>query len=216
MEQLTTATQKVATAESNLIAARALANKERRDAAMREVLRIKARLTELKPKLEELAVNTKVATNRRLELHYKIVDARTQIAQWSAPLDIETFTTTRELERRAAQAKRWQARYDQHVAEFAKVAEYEGRVRREAMEMDAEYRALGYSFRNFLAIAEGGEPGAPAVNGGLAYVAADFLTIPGSLAEYPAVMVKPSGMREITSDGQDAPAAERTLWERLA
>jgi hypothetical protein len=208
-------TENVMVAEAALLAARATADKERREAAMDEVLRLKARLMELKPKLEEAAYNTLTSTNMRLKLHFDIVDARAQISHWSAPLDVDTFLTKQELEKRAVQVKRWQARYDQHLAEYAKVSAYEGRTRREALEMDAEYRALGYQFRNYLAIADGGEPGNPNIEGGLSEVDADFLTVPGSPEGYPAVTVRAPGMREIMADGTDAPSVKRGVWERL-
>jgi chromosome segregation ATPase len=209
-----TATQNLAVAEVNLLAARNAADQERRDAAMKEVLRLKARLMDLKPKLEEAGVNTQVATNRRLQLHYGIVDANAQLAQWSAPLDIETFLTKQELEKRSAQVKRWQTRHDELVAEYRKVADYEGRMRREAMELDAEYKVLSYQFRNVVTIAEGGEPGFPNLKGGLTPVDADFLTIPGSPVDYPAVTVKAPGLRELLSNGSEPPDT-RTSWAKL-
>src|SRR5271155_2971777 len=105
-----TATQTLAAAEANLQVARNAADRARRDAAAQEVLRLRARIAVLKPALEELAVNTQVATNKRLALHYEIVGARAQIASWSSPLDPLAFPSDATLADRQQQVELWQKR----------------------------------------------------------------------------------------------------------
>jgi hypothetical protein len=211
-----TATQTLAEAEANLLAARNAADRARRDEAAQEVLRLRARIAVLKPALEELNVNVKIATNKRLDLHYKIADARAQIASWSAPLDPLAFPSEAKLADRQQQAELWRGRLDRAVKLYAKVSDYEGRSRRGALDMASEYRTLLYTYNNYLTIAEGGEPGYPAAKSGLSNVKDNFLTVPGSLDHegFPAVVVPAPGARRILADGTD-PKDERGVWERL-
>jgi hypothetical protein len=216
MSTLTVAAVNVAEAEAHLLVARMQADQARRDEAMKEVLRLRARLTVLKPALEELNTNLRVATNKRLELHYRIVDARAQIANWSAEPDPLAFPSQATRADQRQQVELWQKRERDCVALAAKVADYEGRSRRRALALAGEYRTLLYTYNNYITIAEGGEPGAPAASGGLSTVQNNFLTVPGDLGHegFPAVTVPAPGRRRILADGTE-PSDERSVWERL-
>jgi hypothetical protein len=212
MNDLATATQNVAFAEAGLLSARREADDLRRKASHDEAEKIRARLTLLKPALEELIVTVKVTTNQRLDFHYKIVNARAQVADWSAaPEDL--FTSQRELTDRKRQAGLWTKRLNELTLIYADAAQREGDSRRQALEMAAEYRALLCSYNNYVSIAEGGEPGFPLFKGGLS-AADNFLITPGSLEDYPAVTVSAPGPKRILDDGSDAKDT-RSTWERL-
>jgi hypothetical protein len=195
MSSLTAVTANVAEAEANLLAAQRQADKQRRESAFNEAQKIRTRVTVLKPVLEELIVTVQVATNRRLDLHYKIVNARAQVADWSAP-PADIFAGARELADRKRQADLWSTRLNELAVSFSEATQQEGNARRAALAMAAEYRTLQYQFNNYVTIAEGGEPGFPFVKGGLD-MAENFLSIPGSLEDYPAVVVPAPGARRI-------------------
>lgn len=212
MNALETATQNVSMAEAGLLAAQREADGVRRKAARDEAAKIRTRLIVLKPALEEMIVTVKVATNRRLELHYKIVSARAQAADWSTPPD-DLFASPRECADRKRQAELWSKRLGELTVGYSEAAEQEGNSRREALAMTAEYRTLICSYNNYVTIAEGGEPGFPLVKSGLR-AAENFLIVPGSLEDYPAVTVPAPGMRRILADGTEPPDL-RGVWERL-
>jgi hypothetical protein len=195
MSTLSVATANVAEAEAMLLAAQRQADKQRRESAFNEAQKIRTRVTVLKPVLEELIVAVKVATNGRLDLHYKIVNARAQVADWSTP-PADLFVSARELADRKRQADLWSARLNELTVSFSEATQQEGNARRAALAMAAEYRTLQYQFNNYVTIAEGGEPGFPIVKGGL-NTAENFLNVPGSLEDYPAVTVPAPGMKRI-------------------
>lgn len=212
MSALSTATANVAEAEAIWLAAQQQADKERRKAARDEAERIRARLVVLKPACEKMNVTTIVATNRRLDLNYKIVNARAQVADWSAP-PADLFVSARELADRKRQSDLWSTRLNELTVSFSEAAQQEGNARRAAMAMAAEYRTLQYQFNNYVTIAEGGEPGFPLIKSSLSS-AENFLNVPGSLEDYPAVAVPAPGMRRILADGTEPPDT-RSAWERL-
>lgn len=207
--EMTTATQNLATAEANLIAARAAADKERRDAAMAEVLRLRERIAVLKPVAEEASANSRVATSRRLELHFAVSDARAQIASWSSEPDALSFPSEAQLLDRKAQVERWKNRHAELLEEFAKAKENEGKLYWAAADAAQELALACWQHANYLRIVEG-EP-----QSGLSIGDAGFLRIPGSLPDYPGVTVKPAGPRRILADGSE-PQREPSIWEKLA
>jgi hypothetical protein len=209
---MTTATTNLAAAEAALLAARDQAARERRASAGEEAGRIRARLTVLKPAYEKLNVTVRVATNRRLDLHYRILNARAQVADWSTP-PADLFASAKELGDRRRQAELWRKRLEELTASYSTAADEEGNARRAALAMAAEYGTLQYQFNNYVTIAEGGEPGFPFVGSGLSE-GENFLSVPGSLEDYPAVTVPTPGMRRILADGTE-PRDERGVWERL-
>lgn len=213
MSTLIAMTANVAEAEAQLLAAQQQADKARRKAAAQEAARIRARIIILRPVLEELAVTVRVWTNRRLDFHYKVLDARAQVADWTKPPS-DLFASDKEKADRKRQAALWLKRLEELAASYSDAAEHEGEARHQAMALDAEFKTLSYQFGNHLTIAEGGEPGFPSVNGGIGPVDENFLSIPGSLPDYPAVVVKPAGARRILEDGSE-PKDTRSVWERL-
>jgi hypothetical protein len=212
MSTLTIATADLHQAEINLNAARAVAEQLRRDEATKEVIRVRARIVELKPQLLDLTTNVSIAINRRLDLFYKIRNARQQIASWSEPLDAFAFPSAGTLADHAQQAQLWTERERSLYAEYAKVDKWLGPAHRRARAMKVEFETLGFQYANYLRVAEEGGP-----QSGLAHADTGFLSVPGSLDHvgFPAVTVPAPGMRRILSDGSD-PKDTRGVWARLS
>ncbi|MGB8986091.1 MAG: hypothetical protein WCC37_05765 [Candidatus Sulfotelmatobacter sp.] len=208
MSTLTAVTVNLAEAERNLLAAQKQADREWREEARKEAEWRGKRIAELKPQLEQLAADYQIAQNQRLAAHYKVVDARAQIRYWSAEPDPMDFPSEQTLADRKQQVRLWQKREVEAIAAHGEAAKLEGVGLRAALAMKAELEALRYQYANYLRIVEG-DP-----QSGLTIVNADFLRVPGSLPEHPAVVVPASGPRRILSNGEE-PKDERSAWERL-
>ena len=183
----------VAQAETALAVARVEEQKQKREDARREIQRLTAEGAKLKAELEPLVTQVKQAQNERLHLHGQLLQARSQIASYSAPLDPLTFPSAKDEAERRKQLAAWQEQQKELLKQHRTVVERES-VRPYAVKVQQTLVRLQYEIANLTAIAEGRRPGQLA-EGGLFTVGEDFL---GNSQCGPPRHLGDSGVRRIT------------------
>jgi len=165
-------TQAVAQAETALAAARAEAEKQKRDDAKREILSLSAEGAALKAELEPLAAQVTTAQNDRLRITGQLAQARNQINTYAAPLDPLTFPSEQDERERRRKLAAWQAKQRELLAQLEDARLRES-VRPQAVALQRRLETLRFAIQNQSAIAEGRRPGQ--IEGGITTVGEDFL-----------------------------------------
>ena len=165
-------TLSVIEAEAALTAARAAEAKQKRARAIQEIKRLTAEGVKLKAEVELLAAQIKGAQADRLRLHPELMQARNQIATYSAPLDPLTFPSAADERERLRQLSSWKARQKELLAQHEDAVLRES-VRMQAIQLLNTLRRIQYEIQNQTAIAEGRKPGQ--VSGGVYMGVEDFI-----------------------------------------
>lgn len=164
-------------ARAQLVLAESAVEQQRREDAQGEVRRILARVALLKPEVEMLLIQGRLASDQKVECIGKLADARSQIARWQALLDDPLAVPDEQKQTfQRTQLRRWRNRETKLLTRLADAVQREAMLR-PAFEGKAVLDSLGYQLSNYAAVAEGRNPGSPPLAGGLQRVSGDFLHI---------------------------------------
>jgi hypothetical protein len=166
-------TLSVPEAEQQLAAAQAVAAKERRENATREIQRLRREGVPMLKRLRALAAVIHEAQNTRLKLNGLLLQARAQIASFSIPLDPMEFPSDADIAEHARQLTLWQARQKELLAQSEECLRRES-WRMEAIGLQDRVNRMYQEMKNLTAVAAGRLPG-QLESGGLAQGLEDFI-----------------------------------------
>jgi chromosome segregation ATPase len=168
----------VVLAEQQLNAARVAEASAKREAAQREIKRLRSEGAALLKQFRPMVRQIRAAEQERLKLHGQLVNARAKIAFYSLPLDPATLLSDEEIAEHAAQLTAWKVKQQELLAQHADAVKRES-IRAAAVAIKSRLEYLQYSLRNLSAVAEGRLPG-ELEEGGIFEGVEDFVTVPSS------------------------------------